>query len=169
MKLSAIVAVAENGVIGDDNQIPWYLPADLRYFKRVTLGHPVIMGRKCFQSIGRALPKRLNVVMTRNAFFVADGVTVAHSGEQALGAARASGAGEAFVIGGADIYRRFWAQTQTLYYTRVHTEVDGDIRFPEPSPDEWRHLSEERHEADAKNPHAYTFHVYERHAPPPPA
>ena len=168
MLLSAIVAVSANGVIGDDNQIPWYLPADLRYFKRVTLGHPVLMGRKCFQSIGRALPKRLNVVMTRNAFFVADGVTVAHSGEQALEVARASGAEEAFVIGGADIYRLFWAQTRTLYYTLVHTEVDGDVRFPDVDPAEWRLTSEERHEADAKNPHAYTFRVYERHAPPPP-
>lgn len=172
MHLSAIVAVSENGVIGDDNQIPWYLPADLKYFKRVTLGHPVIMGRKCFQSIGRALPKRLNVVMTRNAFFVADGVTVVHSGEQALEVARHEvadhdGEQKAFVIGGADIYRLFWAQTQTLYYTLVHTEVDGDIRFPDVDPAEWRLASEERHEADAKNPHAYTFRVYERHAPPP--
>ena len=125
MKLSAIVAVSANGVIGADNQIPWYLPDDLKYFKRVTLGHPVLMGRKCFASIGRPLPKRLNVVLTRNAFYVADGVTVAHSPEQALEVARHSGAETAFVIGGADIYELFWAQTQTLYLTRVHAEFEG--------------------------------------------
>ena len=166
MHLAAIVAVSANGVIGDDNQIPWYLPADLKYFKRVTLGHPVLMGRKCFQSIGRPLPKRLNVVLTRNAFFVADGVTVVHSPEQALEVARHSGAEMAFVIGGADIYEAFRAQTQTLYYTLVHTEVEGEIRFPDPDPAEWRLSAEERHEADAKNPHAYSFRVYERIAPP---
>ena len=162
MHLAAIVAVSANGVIGDDNQIPWYLPADLKYFKRVTLGRPVLMGRKCFQSIGRPLPGRLNVVLTRNAFFVADGVTVAHSPERALEVARASGAETAFVIGGADIYELFWARTQTLYYTHVHVEVEGDVRFPEPDEAEWRLASEEHHGADAKNPHAYTFRVYER-------
>ena len=162
MMLSAIVAVSENGIIGDDNQIPWYLPADLAYFKRTTMGKPVIMGRKCFESIGRPLPKRLNVVLTRNAFFTADGVIVTHSGAQAMEVAAASGAAEAFVIGGADIYRLFWAQTRTLYYTLVHTEVDGDIRFPDLDEAEWSLTSEERHEADAKNAHAYTFRVYER-------
>ncbi len=165
MTIAAIVAVSENGVIGDDNQIPWYLPADLAYFKRTTVGKPVIMGRKCFQSIGRPLPKRTNVVLTRNAFFVADGVTVVHSGEQAMEVAAASGAETAFVIGGADIYELFWLQTRTLYYTLVHTEVAGDVKFPSLDEAEWRLTSEERHEADDKNAHAYTFRVYERRLP----
>ncbi len=165
MTIAAIVAVSENGVIGDDNQIPWYLPADLAYFKRTTVGKPVIMGRKCFQSIGRALPKRLNVVLTRNAFFAADGATVVHGGAQAMEVAAASGAETAFVIGGADIYELFWAQTRTLYYTLVHTAVEGDIKFPDLDEAEWRLTSEERHEADAKNAHAYTFRVYERRLP----
>ncbi len=165
MTIAAIVAVSENGVIGDDNQIPWYLPADLAYFKRTTVGKPVIMGRKCFQSIGRALPKRLNVVLTRNAFFVADGVTVVHSGEQAMEVAAGGGAETAFVIGGADIYELFWAQTRTLYYTLVHAEVAGDVKFPSIDGAEWSLTSEERHEADDKNAHAYTFRVYERRMP----
>ncbi len=165
MTIAAIVAVSENGVIGDDNQIPWYLPADLAYFKRTTVGKPVIMGRKCFQSIGRALPKRTNVVLTRNAFFVADGVTVVHSGEQAVEVAAASGAETAFVIGGADIYELFWLQTRVLYYTLVHTQVAGDVKFPSLDEAEWQLTSEERHEADDKNAHAYTFRVYERRLP----
>ena len=162
MTLAAIVAVAANGVIGDDNQIPWYLPADLAYFKRVTVGHPVIMGRKCFQSIGRPLPKRLNVVLTRNPFFLADGVEVAHAPAEALAIAAESGAAEAFIIGGADIYRAFWAQTQTLYLTEVHAEFPGDVRFEIPDPEAWRLVASESHEPDTKNAYGYTFQRFER-------
>ena len=162
MTLAAIVAVAANGVIGDDNQIPWYLPADLAYFKRVTLGHPVIMGRKCFQSIGRPLPKRLNVVLTRNGYFLADGVELAYAPADALAIAERSGAEVAFVIGGAEVYRAFWAQTQTLYYTEVHAELPGDVYFDFPDPDAWALVSSESHDADAKNAFGYTFKVFER-------
>lgn len=162
MRIAAIVAVSQNGIIGDDNQIPWYLPTDLNYFKRVTLGHPVIMGRKNFQSIGRPLPKRLNIVLTRSAFWRADGVEIANSASEALQIASDSGAQSAFIIGGADIYSLFWAQTQTLYYTEVHVEVEGDVRFPGFDLSEWQLLSSEHHEADAKNEFAYTFKVYER-------
>lgn len=162
MTFAAIVAVSANGVIGDDNQIPWYLPADLAYFKRVTLGHPIIMGRKNFQSIGRALPKRLNIVLTRNPFFRADGVEVAYSTEEAQDIAEASGAEKVFIIGGADIYQAFWAQTQTLYYTEVHTEVEGDVFFPTVDLSEWELVSSDARPTDEKHAFAYTFKVYER-------
>lgn len=166
MTLAAIVAMTPQRVIGADNRIPWYLPADLKYFKRRTLGHPVIMGRKCYQSIGRPLPKRTNVVLTRNPFFVSSGVTVAHDGDEALAVAEAalrdSDADTAFVIGGADVYQLYWDATDVLYLTEVEAEVPGDVYFPEVTADEWRLASSERHEPDGKNEYAYTYKVYER-------
>ena len=166
MTLAAIVAMTPQRVIGADNQIPWYLPADLKYFRRRTLGHPVLMGRKCFQSIGRPLPKRTNVVLTRNPFFLSSGVVVAHDGDEALAVAREAaaeaGVETVFVIGGADIYRLYWEATDVLYLTEVEADVEGDVYFPEVTDAEWRLVSSERHEPDAKNEYAYTFHVYER-------
>ena len=164
MKLAAIVAMTPDRVIGADNQIPWYLPADLKYFKKVTLGHPVIMGRKCFESIGRPLPKRTNIVLTRNPFYMATGIALAHLKEEALDIAEAEcgEAGTAFVIGGADIYKLYWQETQTLYLTEVEVDVEGDVYFPQVSDREWRLTSSERHEPHDRNPHPYTFKVYER-------
>ncbi len=162
MTLAAIVAVSSNGVIGHDNQIPWYLPADLAYFKRMTLGKPVIMGRKCFRSIGRALPKRLNVVLSLDPFFRADGIEIAHSPAEAFDIAAATGAELAFVIGGAQIYEAFWEKTEILYYTEVHIKVEGDVFFPAVSPEEWELQSSEHHAADEKNECAYTFKVFRR-------
>ena len=171
MTLSAIVAMTPQRVIGADNQIPWYLPADLTYFRRRTLGHPVLMGRKCFQSIGRPLPKRTNVVLTRDPFFAATGMAVAHDRDEALAIAEAAAAADGldtvFVIGGADIYRLYWDATELLYLTEVETDAPGDVYFPEVTDAEWRLVSSERHGPDAKNEFAHTFRVYERHAPPP--
>ena len=162
MTLAAIVAMTADRVIGADGQIPWYLPADLQYFKRTTMGHPVIMGRKCFESIGRPLPKRTNIVLTRNAFYAASGVQVVHDADEALAAAQATGAEQAFVIGGADIYRLFWPQTTRLYMTAVHAKIPGDVYFPEVGLEGWRMLSHEVHRPDEKNRYPYSFHVYER-------
>jgi dihydrofolate reductase len=162
MIISAIVATAKNNVIGKDNQIPWYLPADLKYFKKTTLNHHVIMGRKSFQSIGRPLPKRTNIVITRNAFFTATGVQVVHSIDEALHKALLQGEQEAFIIGGAEIYRQSMPYWDRVYLTRVDLEVEGDTYFPELDPEEWTCVSSEPQEPDEKNKFPYTFEVYER-------
>lgn len=162
MLISAIVAVAKNGVIGKDNQIPWYLPADLAYFKRTTLGHYVLMGRNCFQSIGRPLPKRTNVVITRNMFFTADGVLVAHSVEEALSMAFEHAEPEAFIIGGGEIYQATAALWDKVYLTEVDIEPEGDVFFPALVPSEWREIWSESHTPDEKNNFAYTYRILER-------
>lgn len=162
MLVSAIVATAKNNVIGKDNQIPWYLPADLAYFKRTTLGHHIIMGRNSFHSIGRPLPKRTNIVVTRDPFFQADGVLVAHSVEEALGMAYDNGETEVFIIGGGAIYRETQDLWDKIYLTEVALEVEGDVFFPETDPAEWRETWREHHEPDAKNEWAYTFRILER-------
>lgn len=164
MLVSAIVAVARNNVIGHDNQIPWYLPADLAWFKRCTLGHAIIMGRKCFRSIGRPLPKRTNIVITRDPFFVADGVVLANSIEAALELAYDAGETEAFIIGGGEIYgqtRQFWDK---IYLTEVDLEVEGDTFFPEINPAEWRETFREAHAPDAKNEWPFVFRILEKTA-----
>ena len=162
MIISAIVAAAKNNVIGKDNQIPWYLPADLIYFKKTTLGHHVIMGRKCFRSIGKPLPKRVNIVLTRDPFFSADGVLVAHSVEEALGLAYDDGAEEVFILGGGEIYRDSMDLWDKLYLTEVDIEPEGDVFFPEIVPSEWVETWREAHEPDAKNEFAYTYRLLER-------
>ncbi len=162
MIISAIVATAKNNVIGKDNQIPWYLPADLSYFKKTTLDHHLIMGRNCFHSIGRPLPKRVNIVLTRDLFFAAAGVLVAHSVEEALGMAFDGGEEEVFIIGGGEIYRETAELWDRIYLTEVDLEVDGDVFFPEIEATEWTELWSEAHQPDEKNEWAYTFRILER-------
>ncbi|MEN0005432.1 MAG: type 3 dihydrofolate reductase [Bacteroidota bacterium] len=162
MIVSAIVATAKNRVIGKDNKIPWYLSADLKYFKRTTLNHHIIMGRKSFQSIGRPLPKRTNVVVTRDPFFMASNCLIARSIEEGLEIASNNGETEAFIIGGGQIYAQSIDLWDRLYLTEVDLEVEGDVYFPELNFDEWKLLSSEPHQADEKNEHNYTFLVYER-------
>lgn len=162
MIVSAIVAVAKNNVIGKDNQIPWYLPADLSWFKRTTLGHHILMGRNCFRSIGRPLPKRTNIVITRDPFFTADGVLVAHSIEEALGMAYDAGETEAFIIGGGEIYRDSADLWDKLYLTEVELETAGDVFFPAMEPSEWREIWRESHTVDEKNEYPYVFSILER-------
>ncbi len=165
MTISAIAAVDKHKVIGKDNQIPWYLPADLKYFKRTTLHHHVIMGRKSFQSIGRPLPKRTNIVVTRNPFFIASGCLSAPSIEIALKMAEDNGEQEAFIIGGGQIYEQSQPYWNRVYLTEVETVVeDGDTFFPPLNEEEWKLVSSEAHTADEKNELAYTFKVYERQA-----
>ncbi len=162
MLVSAIAAAARNGVIGKDNQIPWYLPADLAWFKKTTLNHCVIMGRKCFRSIGRPLPKRTNIVITRDPFFVAEGVKIAHSISEALEIAHDLGETEAFIVGGGEIYKQsieFWDK---IYLTEVEIEVEGDVFFPKINPDEWREIFMETHQPDEKNEVAFTFKILEK-------
>ncbi|MBK6947343.1 MAG: dihydrofolate reductase [Haliscomenobacter sp.] len=162
MIVSAIVAMSQNGVIGKDNQIPWYLPADLKYFKRTTLHHHVIMGRHTFASIGRPLPLRTNIVVTRAPFFIAAGILVAHSVEEALSIALDSGETEAFIIGGGQIYRQSLPYWDKVYLTRVETTVEGDTFFPELDSLAWKKISSEPHLADERNEFPYQFEVHER-------
>ncbi len=160
MTLSCIVAVSENGVIGRKNGLPWKLSADLRRFKQLTTGHAIIMGRKTFDSIGRPLPGRTSIVMTRDPGYESPGVVVVHSFDQAVAACEDQQ--EAFVIGGAAVFREALPRTQRLYLTRVHGDVEGDVYFPETDLAAWKLLRQERHSQDDKNDHPFTFCVYER-------
>lgn len=160
MRLSIIAAVAENGVIGRDNALPWRLPADLKRFRRLTTGHPVIMGRRNYESIGHPLRQRANIVVTRRTGYRAPGCVVVHSLHDAFAAAR--GASEIFVIGGAEIYAQTLNRADRLYLTRVHASVAGDISFPAIDWTAWDEISRERHEADAEHAYAYSFITLER-------
>lgn len=162
MIVSAIVAVAENQVIGIDNQMPWHLPTDLKYFKRKTLGHHIIMGRKNFQSIGHPLPGRTNIVISRNPYFTASNCLVAHSIEEALEIALENGETEAFIIGGGNVYSQSMPLLDRIYLTRIDYEPEGDVFFPELKKETWELVSEEAHQADDRNPYAYNFQVFER-------
>lgn len=162
MIVSAIAAMARNRAIGYQNRIPWYLPADLKYFKRTTMNHHIIMGRKSFQSIGKPLPKRTNIVITRDPFFVASNVLIARSVEEALEMAFDNGEEEAFIIGGGQIYEQSLPYWDRLYLTVVDIEVKGDVFFPAIEENEWKLVSEEKHQADQNNEWDYAFRVYER-------
>ena len=162
MRVSLIAAVAENGVIGRNNTLPWRLPADLRHFRRLTLGHPVLLGRRNYESIGRPLPQRTNIVLTRRAGFEAPGCIVVHSLPDALAAA--GDAAETFVAGGAEIYAQAYGRAERFYLTRVHAEVPGDTRFPEVDWSQWREVARERHEPDAEHAYPYSFITLERAA-----
>jgi dihydrofolate reductase len=164
MRVSIIVAVAENGVIGRDGALPWRLSDDLRRFKQLTMGHTVVMGRRTWESIARPLPGRRMIVISRQPGYRvnAAGVDVATSLDEALTRACASGEDEAFIIGGAELYREALPRTDRLYYTSVLTNVTGDTYFPPLDWNQWRLLETHEHVADAKNDHAYRFNVFER-------
>ncbi|TVQ43238.1 MAG: type 3 dihydrofolate reductase [Saprospirales bacterium] len=162
MTISLIVAISKNRAIGMDNQIPWYLPADLKYFKRTTLGHHILMGRKSYLSIGKPLPKRTNLVLTRNPFFTANGIKVIHSIEEGIALARAAGDDELFIIGGGEIYRQSMDLVDRLYITEVDIETEGDTFFPHIDKTQWKLSSKEAHEADDRNKWNYCFKVYDR-------
>lgn len=161
MRLSAIVAMAANRVIGAGNQLPWRLSADLARFKRLTMGHTLVLGRKTYESIGRPLPGRTFIVVTRQRDYAPAGVTVAHSVDEALALARARGDDEVFIAGGADIYAQTMDRIDRLYLTRIERDVPGDTYFPEVDLSGWRLVEEERHpEGDLP----FAFLTYERPA-----
>lgn len=163
MRVSTIVGMGNNNEIGKGNDIPWYLPADLKYFKKITSGHPIIMGRKCFESIGRPLPNRTNIIVSRNPEFHIEGCILVHSIGAGLAVAQETGAEEAFIIGGGEIYRRGMPLSTRLYLTTIDITVDdADVFFPEINMDHWNLISQEAHQKDAKNPYDYTFKVLER-------
>lgn len=163
MKVAAIVACSKNRAIGRDNQIPWYLPADLRYFKQTTSGHAILMGRKTYESIGRPLPKRTNIIITRQKDYQAEGCEVYHSLLDGVVAAQKMGEEELFIIGGGEIYRQALPVCHRIYYTEVELEIpDATVFFPELPKAKWELISAETHQKDEKNPHNYTFKCYER-------
>jgi len=156
MTLSLIVAVAENGVIGRDNALPWHISEDLRYFKQVTSGKTVIMGRKTYQSIGRPLPKRTNIVVTRDPGFTAEGVLIAHSLDEALAKA---GDGEAVVIGGSSLFDEALKRADRFYLTEIHRAYEGDVHFPAWDKEAWQETSRR----DVPGDPDISFVVFERH------
>lgn len=166
MKRSMIVAMAQNRVIGINNKLPWYLPNDLKYFKRATMGKPIIMGRKTYESIGKPLPGRTNIVITRNTDWQAEGVKVAHSLDEAYRLAEAiaeiDGHDELMIIGGDQIYQNSLPDVDRIYLTKVHAEVQGDAWFPELDWSQWRELGREDYPAEGPNPYDYSFIVYDR-------
>ncbi len=166
MRVSMIVAMAENRVIGLDGAMPWHISADLKYFKRVTMGAPVVMGRKTYESIGRALPGRTNVVITRNPEFRCADAEVVGDVVAALRKAKAfaeiEGGGEVFVIGGAEIYAQALETADRLYITEIRNAPPGDAHFPELADGAWQEISRDEHEAESADGPVFSFVVLER-------
>jgi dihydrofolate reductase len=162
--ISLIAAVADNGVIGKENDLPWHLPTDFRYFKSRTIGKPCLMARKTYESLGGALKKRTNIVLTRNHAFEAPDAVVVHSIDDGLKvAAESLGDGnEIMILGGASLYEEMIARADRLYITEVHHSFEGDTTFPDIDEGEWTEVSREDHEADEKNQYPFSFVVYER-------
>ena len=159
MSISLIVAVADNGVIGQDNALPWRLPGDLKRFKALTMGKPIIMGRKTFDSIGKPLPGRTNIVITRQSDLQIVGCTVVGSLDEAFGSVQAD---EYMIIGGAEIYRQALPQAQRVYLTQVHATISGDAFFPLLEPTQWHETSRDDVPADDQNQFAHSFITLER-------
>ncbi|CAM2193884.1 Dihydrofolate reductase type 3 [Paraburkholderia kururiensis] len=160
--LTLIVARARNGVIGRDNQLPWRLPEDLAFFKRTTMGAPIIMGRKTHESIGRPLPGRRNIVVTRDPARRFEGCDTVTGLDDALALAARDGAAEAFLIGGAELYREGFERAQKLIVTEIAADFAGDTTFPAPNPLTWDEVSREAHRAAAPNDFEFAFVVYAR-------
>jgi dihydrofolate reductase len=155
MMITSVVAAAANNAIGKDNQLLWKLPTDLKHFKIITSGHTVIMGRKTFDSMGKPLPNRRNIVITRNADLKIEGAEVTQSLDDAF--AKCTDEAEVFVIGGAEIYKAALEKTNKIYLTRVHQDFEGDAYFPDLDPQKWVEVAREDHQADAKNPIDFSF------------
>ncbi|MGP4071895.1 dihydrofolate reductase [Piscibacillus sp. B03] len=157
--LSFIVAMDENGVIGKDNDLPWYLPNDLKYFKEVTSGHNIIMGRKTFESIGRPLPNRKNIILTRDKTYQADGCVVVHSMKELESYLQED---EVFLIGGAELFNIALPRADRLYITRIHDTFEGDTYFPNIDLTKWELIEQTPGKTDERNVHDHTFLIYKR-------
>ena len=163
MTISLIAAVSRNGIIGNDGGLPWHLPEDLRRFRKLTTGKPVLMGRKTYQSIGRPLPARKNIVISRDPHFSAPGCVVVSCPAAALDAV--NGADEVMVIGGGQIYQAFMRLANRVYLTRVDVDTAGDTRFPRLEDDAWQLTSSEPHGADEDHAHEFSFEIFDRLPP----
>ncbi|NNC95206.1 MAG: dihydrofolate reductase [Chitinophagales bacterium] len=165
MNISLIAAVSENNVIGSENDLPWKLPKDMKYFMDTTMGYHVLMGRKTYESFPakyRPLPGRTNIVISRTKQYDNEEVQVFDEVEKGIEFARENGVGELFIIGGGSIYDLTINQANRLYITRVHAEVEGDTYFPELNLEQWSLVKDEKHHADEKHDHDYSFRVYVR-------
>lgn len=160
MKLSIIVAMDKNRVIGRGDDLPWHISEDLKHFKKITMGKPIIMGRKTHESIGRPLPGRENIILTRDVSYTAEGCTVLHSIEEVF--EHCKNIEEVMITGGAEIYKLALGQASSLYLTEVHTEIEGDTYFPEFNRSEWEEASREDYKADEKNEFDYSFVLLKR-------
>lgn len=165
MQVSAIFAMSENRVIGKNNQLPWHLSDDLKFFKKTTSGRHVIMGRNTFYSLGNPLPKRTNIILTRNPYFIVSNAIVAHSVEEALSIAHDNGETEAFVIGGEGVFRDALPFIDKIYMTYILAHIDGDTYFPELNEDDWELISKESFEKDEKNDYDFEIRVLRRKSP----
>lgn len=158
--ISMVFAMDKNRTIGSNNQLPWRLPADLAYFKKVTMGHPVVMGRKTHESIGKPLPGRQNVILTKNREYSSEGCIIVHSVEDVLH--RFQKEAEVCIIGGSEIFKLFLPTANRLHITHIDYEFDGDAFFPEIHPEEWVEVSRKQGVTDEKNPYTYFFVVYDK-------
>jgi dihydrofolate reductase len=163
MKISIITAVSDNGIIGKDGKLPWVLPTDLKRFKEITTGHHIIMGRKTYESIGKPLPNRTNIVLTRNEKFkVAKDAKLVHSLDVALNIAKSAGETECFIIGGEHLYAQALPITDRIYMTTVHQEFDGDAKFPVFNIHDWNITKKIDHPSDEENPYNHSFMILNR-------
>lgn len=165
MRLSIIAALSSNNVIGRDNQLPWHLGTDLKRFKQLTMGHHLIMGRKTFDSVGKPLPGRINVVITRDPDYAAEGITIVHSLEEGIRIAVDAGDEEPFIAGGAQMFEQSMHRADRMYLTRVHVDLEGDAFFPDfDDVSEWQLTDSEHFDADEKNDYPFSFLTYDRAA-----
>jgi dihydrofolate reductase len=164
MIISLVVAAAKNNGIGKNGKMPWHLSNDMKHFKNVTWGMPIVMGRKTFESLGKALPGRKNIVISRQENWNAAGATVVKSIDEALASSATTDAKEIMVIGGGEIYKLLFEKAKRIYMTRVEADPEADTYFPAIDPTEWELVSQKDHEADAKNDYNYSFQVWERKA-----
>ena len=162
MTVSLVVAHAENRTIGRGGELPWHLPADLQFFKRLTTNHTIVMGRKTYESIGRPLPNRRSIVISRDPRFCSNGVDIAHSLEDALAMAAADD--DVFIIGGAEVFEQGMILADRIYLTKIHAQIEGDVQFPPIDEREWTVVSREHHAADDRHAYAFTFITYRRKA-----
>ena len=162
MRISHVVAAATNNAIGKNGQLLWNLPNDLKFFKNITWGMPVIMGRKSFESVGKPLPGRINIVITKQATWKAEGATVVKSFEEAFKAAEATNCNEWYIIGGGEIYKQSMDLIDRIYITRVDVSPDADTYYPEIDPAKWKMTSSQRFEADDKHAYSYSFEIWDK-------
>jgi len=164
MKISLIVAVAENNVIGKDNDLPWKLPDDMKFFVQTTKGHHILMGRKNLESFGKLLPNRTNIVLTRDTTFQFEGAEIFHDLTAAIQFAKDNGEEELMIIGGGEIYKQSLPLADRVYLTRVHAEIEGDVFFPELDTKKWKEVMKTTHQKDERHDYAFTFLMYESKA-----
>jgi len=162
MLISLIVAASENNVIGRDNDLPWKLPDDMKFFVKTTKGHHILMGRKNLESFGRLLPNRTNILLTRDRSYQFEGAEIFYDLEEAIEFAKANGEDELMVIGGGEIYKQCLPFTDRIYLTRIHTQIEGDTFFPELDPNDWKSTSELYHPKDEKHAFDFTFITYKK-------